>query len=133
MGIVLTKAVGVWLIIVIVAILNGILRDKVLFPLWGIHIALPLSGLLLCGWVLVITLLLISFIGKTTGAGYIAIGALWFTLTLSFEFLFGYLVIGKSLSEIIQVFNLFEGNFFLLSLVTSALAPWFSAKLKGYI
>ncbi|HEX9758126.1 MAG TPA: hypothetical protein VGB26_10035 [Nitrospiria bacterium] len=133
MPIILRKALAVWLVMVVAAILNGILREKVLLPLLGNQISLPLSGILLSILVFLITFLFIPFFGKLDGKTYIGIGILWVLLTLVFEFLFGHFVVGKTLKEIVQVFNLFEGNFFVLPLLTSAVSPWIAAKLRGFI
>jgi hypothetical protein len=128
-----TKAVGIWLLMVVAAILNAALREKVLLPLFGIRAALPLSGIVLSGLVFVITLLCIQFINSPDGSTYLGIGLLWVTLTVAFEFIFGHYVLGKSWEEIVQIFNITKGDLFSLVLVTSAVSPWLCAKLRGLL
>lgn len=106
MSSILFKAIGIWLVIVVAAILNGVFREKVLVPTIGASMALPLSGILLAALAFLVTLLLVSFIGSSVAKIYIWVGFLWAALTLSFEFLFGHYVVGKSWQEIMQVFNI---------------------------
>ena len=133
MSTILFKATGLWLVIVIAAILNGIFRDSVLVPTIGANLALPLSGILLSILVFIITLAFISFFDSTEPKVYICIGLFWVLLTLSFEFLFGHYVIGKSWLEILQVLNILKGELFLLVLFVSAVSPWLAAKVRGII
>jgi len=127
------KATGIWLIIVVAAIINGVLREKLLVPIVGAHLALPLNGVFLSGLVLFVSFLLIPFLKSSETYEFLLIGLLWVALTLCFEFGFGHLVAGKSWQEIIQVFNLKKGDLFLLVLTVTAISPWVSAKLRGIL
>ncbi|WP_321324438.1 hypothetical protein [Thiomicrorhabdus sp.] len=133
MSILLLKATGLWLVIVIAAILNGIFHESVLVPTIGANFALPLSGILLSILVFIITFAFISFFDSTEPKVYIWIGLFWVLLTLSFEFLFGHYVIGNTWLEILQVFNIMKGDLFLLVLFVSAVSPWLAAKVRGMI
>lgn len=127
------KAIGIWFVIVIAAILNGLFREKVLVSLVGAKLALPLSGILLSILVLFVSFMLIRFLNSSEQSTLFATGFLWVVLTLSFELLFGYFVVGKSWYEIIQVFSLHGGDLFLLVLFITAIAPWVSAKARGIL
>lgn len=133
MSTILLKAVGVWLVIVVAAILNGMFREKVLVPVMGANIALLLSGMLLAVLVFIVTLAFIFFIGSTEPKVYIFVGLFWVLLTLSFELLFGHYVAGKSWHEIMKVFNIQKGDLFLLVLVVAAISPWLAAKVRGIL
>lgn len=133
MSSILFKATGIWLVIVVVAILNGGFREKVLVPAIGATMALPLSGVLLAVLVFLVTLLLISFIGSSEPKIYIWVGILWIVLTLSFEFLFGHFIAGKPWQEIMQVFNIQKGELFTVVLLVTAISPWVAAKLRGIL
>lgn len=130
---ILFKATGVWFVIVIAAILNGIFREKVLLSLVGPELALPLSGILLSLLVLFVSFMLVSFLGSSKPRVMFVIGLFWITLTLSFEIIFGRFVVGKSWQEIMQVFNLLEGNLFVLVLIVTFIAPWMASKAKGIL
>ncbi len=130
---ILFKATGIWFVIVVAAIFNGVFRESVLVPAVGADLALPLSGVTLAVLVFLVTLFLISFIGSSKQKTYIHVGLLWVVLTLSFEFLFGHFVVGKPWHEIMQVFNIRKGDLFIIVLFITAISPWAAAKLKGIL
>ena len=61
------------------------------------------------------------------------LGLTWLVLTVSFEFLFGHIVVGNPWREILQVFNVRKGDLFVVALLVTLIAPWLSAKLRGLI
>ena len=124
------KAVMVWFIMAIFAILNGISREKLLNPNLGDSIALPLSGITLSLLIFALTYLFFNFLGQYRNIIYLYIGIQWVTMTLTFEFIFGHYVIGKSWVEIVEVFNIFEGNLFILALLVSLLSPLLVSYMK---
>lgn len=118
---------------VLVAILNGSLRESILNPMFSTEIALPISGLLLSVMIFLVTYLFIGWFNTKDPKTFIQIGGFWSLLTIGFEYGFGYFVLHHSLNEIHQVFNVFQGNLFSLALLTSILSPWLAAKLKRLI
>lgn len=132
MIITLYKAIGVWLVIVVVAIFNGMFREAVLLPIIGAEIALPLSGILLSVLVFLVTFMSITLFNSPDHKLYILTGLLWILLTLLFEGLFGYYA-GEPWQEIVQVFNVKKGDLFILVLFITAISPWVSAKTRGII
>jgi len=127
---ILFKSIGIWFVIAIAAILNGVIRETFLVSALGENMALPISGLLLAGLIFLLTFIFISFIGSSKSRVYIFIGSLWLSLTLSFEFLFGHFVIGKSWQAIMQVFDIKNGNLFIVDLFITGISPWAAAKLR---
>lgn len=127
------KAILIWLAIALLAIANGVLRDLMFTPLIGRNIALPLSGLSLSIIVLVVTYFGLGFIGKLTEKTCWLIGLQWVLMTLAFEFLFGHYVAGKSWAELLQTFNILQGDLFLLVLLVSLVSPRLLAKYKGLV
>lgn len=125
------KATGIWLIIVVAAILNGLLREKVLVPAIGAGMSLPMSGITLSLLIMLTAYYLIPAIGKNYSQVFVLIGLLWVVLTLSFEYLFAHYVLGKSWAEINDVFNIMDGNLFIAALFTAAVAPWLVARVRG--
>ncbi|MDD2266318.1 hypothetical protein [Sulfuricurvum sp.] len=125
------KSVGIWLLIIIAAIINGAIREKLLTPFIGADLSIPISGITLSVLVFVITYFALPFFGHIKSRTYIFIGLFWIILRLAFEYLFGHYVMGKSWYEINHVFDIRNGNLFTLALVVTALSPWTAAKLKG--
>ena len=115
------------------AMVNGVLREKILSPRLGIQVALPLSGLLLSALVFGITLFFIPFIGKANTSIYVCIGFMWVFMTLAFEIGLGHYVGGKPWEDVFQVFNLRKGDLFSLALVISMISPWLAAKIRGLL
>lgn len=130
---VLLKVTGIWLVMVVAAILNGLLRDALLTPLMGRALSLPLSGIMLSGLVLVVAYALIPFIGVMRTGGYLMTGLFWVALTLTFEYVFGHYVAGKSWHEINEIFNLANGDLFILVIIVTVLSPWLAARFRGLV
>jgi len=126
----LFRASLIWLAIAVLAICNGLLRNEVLLPAFGQGVALPLSGITLSIIVLVITYLAYPFLkaGKTDYPWLI--GLQWLAMTLIFEFAFGHYVADKSWAVLLQTFNPFEGDLFLLVLLVTLSAPTLVARFR---
>lgn len=127
------KAIALWFLIALVAILNGILRDLVITRWLGAGIALPMSGVILAAVVLLVSWLFMPWLNLQTAQGHLLLGVAWVLMTLAFEFLFGHYVGGKSWQEILQVFNVMRGDLFLLVLIVSLIAPWLVAQWRGLV
>ncbi len=127
------KAIGIWLIIVIAAIFNGLLREKLLTSLIGARFALPVSGLLLSLLVLLVAFIFVPFLNYQQPGIYFVVGILWVALTLAFELLFGHFVLQKSWQEIFRVFDLRNGDLFVVVLLITAFSPWLAAKARGIL
>ena len=132
MFVLLFKATGIWFILVIIAILNAVVRDKILEPLIG-RTALPVSGLLLSLFIFIAAFVSVPLMGSSNSKDYGIVGIAWFGLTLGFELLFGRFVTGKSWQAIMGVFNILKGDLFSIALLTCLVSPWVSAKLRNLI
>lgn len=129
----ISKVAAIWLLIALLAIANGILREKLMAPLFGVNAAVPLSGITLALIVFAVTYLTFPVIGIQNAAAYLLIGAQWLLMTLFFEFILGHYVIGQSWNELFQVFNLLKGNLFIFVLISSLFSPYIVARLKGVV
>jgi len=125
------KASGVWLLMMIVAITNGLVRDSLLVPLLGQQLALPVSGISLSVLEFLVACLCAPYFGRNTASTFIAIGIQWVLMTLVFEFGFGHYVLGKSWHVLLQVFNVSRGDLFVLVLLTSLVSPYAAASVRG--
>jgi len=126
----LFRIVGIWALFVIAAILNAAIRKHVLAPVIGQQLALPLSGILLSIFIFFITLGMVTFLEVSNLIGFWLVGAFWVLLTVTFEFVFGHYIIGESWDTLFKIFNILEGDLFVLVLFVTAVSPYISAKIR---
>ncbi|MCB2217868.1 hypothetical protein [Desulfofustis glycolicus] len=130
--IVALKALGIWVVILVLAIANGVLRESLLTPAFGTPAALLLSGVLLSAIIIGVAYISLPWlhIGHPVHLWLVGLG--WLALTLVFEFSFG-LWQGKSWPELLEAYTFKDGNIWLVVLVLTALAPYIAAKLRGWV
>lgn len=133
MVVVFLKAIGIWLLMVALAIINAGIREKILDGWIGGKASLVLSGITLSLFIFGLVWLMIPFLSLRRVPALVGIGLFWALLTLAFEFGFGHFVMKKSFAEIAQVFNIFTGNLMLLVIFVTALSPYLAAVLRGLL
>lgn len=113
-----------WLGLVLIAIFNGLLRQKGYSRFMSeltAHQISTLTGILLFGafiW-------LLTRVWRIESSGQaLAIGGIWLALTVAFEFLFGHYVMGHPWSRLFHDYNLLEGRLWVLVLVWTFIAPY---------
>ena len=121
---IIVRALAVWALILVLAILNGALREAVLLPRLGDPAAHLISGALLAACILIVSHLLVPRMGARSARQLVAIGACWFALTLAFEFGFGLLVQSKTWSELLSAYTFRNGNIWPVILLLTLVAPW---------
>jgi hypothetical protein len=124
------KALAIWAGILVLAVLNGGLREAILIPKLGTAPGLVLSGVLLSALILVVAYFSLPWIGARRPAELVGIGLGWVALTLVFEFSFG-LWQGKSWQVMLEAYTFKGGNIWPAVLLVTALAPYLAAKLRG--
>ena len=119
-----------WIGMVIIAIMNGVIRDtlygKRLGELTAHQIStftlIVLSGLYL--W-------LLGLAWKIPSSNQaITIGFIWLTLTVAFEFLFGHYVMKHPWTRLFQDYNIFKGRIWVLVLIWITIAPYVFYRFK---
>lgn len=127
---ILTCAVA-WFGLLVLAVLNGVFREKYLAPRMTERTAHQVSTvtclMLFAGFLW----LLFAFRPPPTRASALAVGVAWMALTVAFEFLFGRLALHRSWKEIAADYNLARGRIWLLIPLFLALAPWIAFLLFG--
>jgi hypothetical protein len=118
-----------WLILAVVAVINGTLRQFV----YGRHLSelaahqvSTVTGILLTG----ITVWILNRfwpIGSAREAWII--GTCWFLMTIAFEFGFGHYVAGHSWSRLLADYNVLEGRVWSLFLIWIAVLPYLTWRL----
>ena len=125
------KALALWLAILILAILNGVLREKALIPTMGSFGALIASGILLSACIFLVAFVGAPWYGRLSSSQWLLIGVFWLLLTLIFEFGFGRFVQHKNWPELFQAYTFEGGNIWPLVLVVTLISPWLAARWRG--
>ena len=119
----LGRSILAWCAILVLAVINGALRQGFLIPRLGEGAGHIVSTLLLSALVLGATWLLLPWIGATTRGDAWSVGGLWLLLTVAFEFLAGHYLFGTPWEELLADYNVTQGRIWVLVLVTTLLAP----------
>ncbi len=117
------RAALAWLTLLVLAILNGALRQGILIPRLGERLGQALSPILLSILVLVVAWLLTPWIRPLTRRDAWVVGGLWLGLTVGFEFLAGHYLFGDAWRDLVAAYNVVQGRVWVLVPVTTLLAP----------
>ncbi len=121
---ILLTAMGLWLLLLVLAILNGAARDLFITPQQGEAAARAVSSLTLIGIILAVTWVFLA--RSQTGYSLIelfTIGTVWVLASIAFEFAFGRLALKKSWASLLQDYNLFQGRLLVLVWLAELFAP----------
>lgn len=125
------KAFGIWLLILVCAVLNGTLREAVLLPAFDKSVAFAISGVLLSICIVAVSLVLVPRIGRLGTSQAMYLGVFWLLLTLGFEFGFGRVIQQRSWSELFQAYTFDDGNIWPLVLVVTLFSPLIAVRLRA--
>lgn len=117
----------IWVTIIPIAIVNGGFREYVLAETGAF--ARPLSGMILSICIFVIAYLSVPKIKNCKKQDYYIFGIMWFILTNIFD-LISYIRAGEGLAGLLQSYNVFTGNLWLLVVLTALFAPAVVMKMK---
>lgn len=92
-------------------------------------LALPLSGIILSICIFIVAYLLVPKIKNCVKRDYIFFGVMWFVLTNLFD-LSAYIKEGEGFARLLQSYNIFTGNTWLLVVLTALFAPMIVMKIK---
>lgn len=120
----LIKYAFFWVGAVILAIVNGTLREKVYGPRLSELAAHQLASVIAIVLFGLYLLVLNLFWPLESAHQAVEIGVLWLLLTVIFEFVFGRYVMGHSWRRLFNDYNLAAGRLWLLVLAWVAAAPW---------
>jgi hypothetical protein len=125
------RALAVWCLLLILAVLNGGVRDTWISPRLGDPLGRATSTLMLCGLIFLATWLTIGWIRPTSRDPALGVGALWVVLTLAFEFGAGHYGFGKAWPELLADYDLRRGRIWIAVLIVTLFAPLWAARLRG--
>lgn len=118
----LVYGLGAWLVFMITAVFNGIVRVSRLELMLGEYQAHVVSTLLLCFALLVEISVFLDAVGDYSQGWLIALGAMWTLMTVAFEFGFGRLM-GQSWPTLLQNYDVLHGRIWPLVLLVLLLTP----------
>ncbi|HEY7790341.1 MAG TPA: hypothetical protein VIC33_07520 [Vicinamibacterales bacterium] len=81
----LARALGVWLLLLLAAIVNGGLRETFVIPRTGDAAGHAISTITLCAAILVLAWLTVEWMAPATARDAWRIGAMWVALTVAFD------------------------------------------------
>jgi hypothetical protein len=127
------KAILIWFVLMVLAILNGTVRLKLIIPNTGLTAGLAISTVMLCILILLATWVGIRWLGPTNASHALGIGLLWLVMTLGFEFGAGHFLFKKPWSELLMDYDITQGRIWVLVPIVTAMAPWWMAKVRGLL
>ncbi|MCW4034017.1 MAG: hypothetical protein NWF03_01490 [Candidatus Bathyarchaeota archaeon] len=115
----------------VLAIINGTVRNKVYKPVVGDLTAHRISTVIFVTLIFVVTYLILQVSGVVlTDFSAITMGAIWVTVTILFEFVAGHYVFKNPWEKLLADYNIFKGRVWLAVLVASFLAPYLMNLLR---
>jgi len=127
------RALAIWCVLLVIASINGALREVVLIPRTGDVVGRVISTLLLSAFIVILTWLTIGWIGPGTANQAWLVGIVWVLLTLAFEFLAGHYLFHNSWSSLLADYNVLRGRIWVLVLVTTLVAPRLCTAVRGQL
>jgi len=128
----LKKSILIWVLFIPLGILNGGFREMYLMTWAPENYALPMSGIILCLSIFLVSYVLIPRIGKGEPEIYLKMGVLWVVLTILVETMLGF-AMGNTLTELLKAYDVMTGNFWLLVVLFVGIVPWTVVKIKEKI
>jgi hypothetical protein len=125
----LLRALGVWCGFVLMAVINGALREAVITPRLGAVRGGQLSAILLALTILLITYGGIRWIAPRDSSDAWRVGLCWLFLVLLFEFGLGRAQ-GMSWSSMLEEYKFWTGKLWVLVLLAATTAPFLAGRLR---
>lgn len=120
----LTNTIITWLMLLVLAILNGTLRNIVYKPwvgdLWAHQISTVVAIVVFTA---VIFLRFKDQVSQYSYGQLLWVGIVWVGMTIIFEFIGGHYLFGNSWEKLLADYNIFKGRVWVLVLATELLAP----------
>jgi len=123
-----SRALTVWGGLLVLAIVNGALREATMAPALGQAAAHAVSSLTLAAAILILAWMTIDWIAPPTPAAAWRVGAFWLALTVAFEFLAGHYIFGSSWRRLLADYDLVHGRLWVVVLAATAAAPFVAGR-----
>ncbi len=119
----LTRTLVIWVVLLVIAVMNGGLRVAFLEPTLGADTGHVVSTFILGAAICLIAWLSINWMRPHGSRDAFLIGAVWLALTVAFEFLGGHYLFGRPWAALLTDYNLLQGRIWILVLLATFLAP----------
>ena len=127
----IVKYIIAWLVLPILGIINGSIREFGYKHLMGeltAHQISTLTGIVLFG----LYIWFLTGVWRIESAGQaVVIGFIWLGLTVLFEFVFGHYVMKHPWGRLFQDYNILKGRLWVMVLVWTTIAPYVFFKIKS--
>jgi hypothetical protein len=117
------RATLVWLAILVLANLNGAMRELLLVSSVGTTVAHIVSSLILGAVVAGVAWMTVLWIRPHSKHQALGVGVWWLALTLAFEFLAGHFLFGKPWSLLLADYNLLAGRVWVIVPIVTLISP----------
>lgn len=122
--------IGTWLLFMVLAILNAIVREGVYTSFLDELRAHQLSTITLMTLFFITTYLIVRYSElHLSNQQAFLIGTIWMILTISFEFIAGHYVFGNSWEKLLADYNILKGRIWILIPITTFVSPYLATKL----
>jgi len=121
--VVVVSASIVWCLFLLMAVVFGLVRDRVLTPRLGDASARRLMTVVLCLFIFLSTGIMVQYWNEATVWTALTVGVSWTAATFVFECAMGRVVMKLSWDEILADYNVCQGRLWPLVLVSTLTAP----------
>ena len=125
------KSLVVWLVLLLLAVMNGAFRESVLSPLLGASWGHVTSTALLLVLVMLLAFLSVGWIGVRRDSEAIRVGILWTALVLAFEFFAGHFLFSRSWPDLLADYDILAGRIWVMVPILTLIAPLLAERLRN--
>ena len=126
----LLNALAVWLLLLLLAVMNGAFREGLLNPALGPQIGHLVSTVMLAAMIMLLAWRSIGWIGPRTERDAWVVGLLWVALVLGFEFLGGHFLFGRSWAYLVADYNVLRGRVWVVIPIVTLMAPLVARRMS---
>jgi hypothetical protein len=123
----IARAVAVWLGLLVLAVVNGAVREVLITPQVGAGAAHVISTMTLCALIIWVAYMSIRWLAPSRQQDLLVLGGMWTAMTLAFEFLAGHYLFGNSWQALLAEYDLPGGRVWVFVPVVSFAAPALAA------
>ena len=127
LGVLLVRAVAIWILIAVAETLHGVARTLVVVPILGDRPSRQLGVFVGSAMILGMAWLFVTWIRAMTRPQLLAVGLLWLVLMLAFEIGLGRAV-GSSWERILSDYDPRQGGLMIMGMGVLLLAPLLAAR-----